>query len=189
MTQRTSRLLAEPMRNFMTIAIFALIVAAIVPRLAATAVGTHGAPNAPNAIKAQTATTATTASSAYGRTFTVRADNRGHFQVEGRIDGRRLDFLVDTGATKIVISEREAARVGIHPARRDYTGVSQTANGTGRYAPTQLNMVEVGGLIVYNVAAAIVPDEALGGGNLLGMSFLTRLRRFEIAEGRLVLEQ
>jgi aspartyl protease family protein len=126
--------------------------------------------------------------SANGRTFTVRRDNNGHFQVEGRIDGRRMDFIVDTGATVIAIPEREAARLGIHPARREYKAQIRTANGTIRGAPTRLGMVEVGGLLVRDVAAVIMPDEALAE-NLLGMSFLSRLRRFEMADGRLLLEQ
>ena len=59
------------------------------------------------------------------RTFTVRGDARGHFQVEGSVDGRRLDFVVDTGASVIALRERDAARLGIHPIPRDYTaGVS-----------------------------------------------------------------
>jgi aspartyl protease family protein len=82
-----------------------------------------------------------------GRSFTVRRDNRGHFQVEVRIDGRRMDFLVDTGANVIAIPEREAARLGIHPARRDDTAQMRTANGTIYAAPTRLNTVEVGGLM------------------------------------------
>jgi aspartyl protease family protein len=49
-------------------------------------------------------------------------------------------------------------------------------------------MVEVGGIMVRDVQAVVMPDEALGE-NLLGMSFLSRLRRFEVADGKLVLEQ
>jgi aspartyl protease family protein len=49
-------------------------------------------------------------------------------------------------------------------------------------------MVEVGGMIVRDVAVVVMPDAALSE-NLLGMSFLSRLRRFEFAEGRLVVEQ
>ena len=118
----------------------------------------------------------------------VRKDNRGHYNVEGRVDGRRMDFVVDTGATIIAIPAREAARLGIHPKRSDYTAQIRTANGTIRAAPTQLARVEVGGLTVRDVAAVVLPDEALSE-NLLGMSFLGRLRRFEFAEGRLVMEQ
>ncbi len=123
-----------------------------------------------------------------GRSLTVRPDYRGHYHLDARVDGRSMEFLVDTGATVIAIPEREGARLGIHPARREYTAIMRTANGTIRGAPTRLGMVEVGGLMVRDVEAVIMPDGALGQ-NLLGMSFLSRLRRFEMANGRLVLEQ
>jgi aspartyl protease family protein len=55
-------------------------------------------------------------------------------------------------------------------------------------APTRLAMVEVGGLIVRDVDAMVLPDEALSE-NLLGLSFLSKLRRFEYANGTMVLEQ
>jgi aspartyl protease family protein len=57
-----------------------------------------------------------------------------------------------------------------------------------RVAYVKLDMVEVGGVIVRNVDAVVAPDEALRE-NLLGLSFLSRLRRFEYREGRLVLEE
>jgi aspartyl protease family protein len=55
-------------------------------------------------------------------------------------------------------------------------------------APARLAMVEVGGLIVRDVDAMVLPDEALSE-NLLGLSFLSKLRRFEYANGKMVLEQ
>ena len=64
----------------------------------------------------------------------------------------------------------------------------KTANGTVRAARTQLNRVEIDDVIVRNVAALVMPDEALSE-NLLGLSFLSKLRRFEYANGKLVLEQ
>jgi aspartyl protease family protein len=122
------------------------------------------------------------------RTMTVRADRRGHFQVEGSVDGRRLDFLVDTGASVVALRERDAARLGIHPAQREYTASVSTANGTIKAAPVQINSLEVGGIRVYGVRAMVLPDAALSD-NLLGMSFLSKVRRFEMANGRLVMEQ
>ena len=55
-------------------------------------------------------------------------------------------------------------------------------------APTRLPMVDVGGLVVRDVDAMVLPDEALSE-NLLGLSFLSKLRRFEYANGKMVLEQ
>jgi aspartyl protease family protein len=171
------------MRNFVLFAVVALIVAALAPGFIEK---TGGVPTAPQAVAARPEPAPAQSSS--GRNLTVRRDRRGHFQVEGRVDGRRMGFLVDTGATVVAIPEKEAARIGIRPSRRDYTARMKTANGMVAAAPTRLGMVEVGGIIVRDVPAVVMPNEALGE-NLLGMSFLSRLRRFEVADGRLVLEQ
>jgi len=122
------------------------------------------------------------------RNLTISRDSRGHFQVEGRVDGRRLGFMVDTGASVIALTERDAGRLGIRPVRNDYTVNVRTANGNVRAAPVMLNTVEVGDLIVRDVQALVAPDDALSE-NLLGLSFLTKLKRFEYANGKLVLEQ
>ena len=63
-----------------------------------------------------------------------------------------------------------------------------TANGTIKAARTRLAMVELGGLVVRDVDAMVLPDEALSE-NLLGLSFLSKLKRFEYAGGKMVLEQ
>ena len=124
----------------------------------------------------------------YGRTLTIEADRAGHFQVEARVEGRRIDFMVDTGASLVVLRETDAATVGIRPSPSDYTTVVTTANGKIKAAPAKLGRVEVGGITVYDVQALVLPDEVLGR-NLLGVSFLSRLKRYEYADGRLVLEQ
>jgi aspartyl protease family protein len=121
------------------------------------------------------------------RSITIARDPRGAFMVEARVDGRRLDFMVDTGATTIALRESAAARLGIRPLPRDYSISVQTANGVGRAAPITLNTVEVGGIVVRDVRALIAPDNALAE-NLLGMSFLSRVK-FSHDRGKLVLEQ
>lgn len=122
------------------------------------------------------------------RSVSIPSDPRGHFQTEGRIDGQRIGFMVDTGASVIALNEKSAARFGLRPSRADYNATVTTANGTIRAARTRLAMVEIGGLIVRDVEAMVLPDEALSE-NLLGLSFLARLKRFEYANGRMVLEQ
>jgi aspartyl protease family protein len=121
------------------------------------------------------------------RSVTITSGRNGHFQTEATVDGRRIDFMVDTGASVIALRESDAARLGIHPAARDYTARVSTANGVATAARTELNRVEVGGVTVRDVAALILPDEALGQ-NLLGMSFLSRVR-WEQKNGKLTLEQ
>ncbi len=168
------------MRNVIIFSILALAVAGFVPRL-------YVKDSARPAASATAAATAALEPSSGFRTATITRGSNGHFEVEGVIDGRRMDFIVDTGASRLALREREAARLGIHPAQREYTAKIATANGTVFAAPIELNRVEVGGVVVHNVPALVLPDEALSK-NLLGMSFLSRVR-FEHKNGRLVLEQ
>jgi aspartyl protease family protein len=128
------------------------------------------------------------AASASSRSIVVSRDARGHFLLDARVDGRHLSFMVDTGASVVALTASDAARLGIHPAPHEFLAEVRTANGTVHAAPTQLDAVEVGDLVVRDVAALVLPDGALSD-NLLGLSFLSRLRRFEYSDGKLVLEQ
>lgn len=121
------------------------------------------------------------------RTVTLHSDSRGHFAVSARIDGRSIDLVVDTGASRIVLRQTAAARLGIFPRASEYIGRAQTANGVVKFAPVRLGSVEVNGITVRDVEAAVMPDEALHE-NLLGMTFLSRLK-WSHDRGRLVLEQ
>lgn len=121
------------------------------------------------------------------RSLVIANDGRGHFQVDARVDGRRIGFLVDTGASAIALTAKDAARLGIHPRPGDFTVKVRTANGVTRAAPVELGMVEVGNIVVRNVRALVQTDDALSE-NLLGMSFLSRVK-FTHERGKLVLEQ
>jgi len=112
----------------------------------------------------------------------------GHFRVDARVDGRHIDFLVDTGASQVILRETDAAMVGIRLMPRDYSATVATANGKLKAALAKLDRIEVGNITVFDVPALVLPDEALSQ-NLLGVSFLSRLRRYEFADGRMLLEQ
>jgi aspartyl protease family protein len=141
---------------------------------------------APTAAKAMTAAPAPAVAN-NSRSLVIKAGNGGHFEVEARVDGRRIAFMVDTGASQIALRESDAARLGLRPSSRDYTIKINTANGVGRAALVQLRMVEVGNIVVRDLPALVSPDEALGV-NLLGMSFLSRVR-WTHERGKLTLEQ
>lgn len=121
------------------------------------------------------------------RTVTLNDNGHGSFEVEARVDGRSLDFIVDTGASYVALRETAAAKLGIHPSARDYTVRLQTANGIGKAAPVMLDRIEINGITVRNVRAIVHPDEALSV-NLLGMTFLSKVK-WTHDRGRLVLEQ
>ena len=170
------------MRAVIAIAIAALIACAIVPRYAEQL----AAPSAATVVVTPHRDDRTNASSS--RSVVIPPGRGGHFRVSGRIDGRRIDFMVDTGASVIALTQHDAAMLGIRPAEHDYVGMVRTANGTVRVAPVKLSTVEIDDLLVRNVAAVVMPPGALSD-NLLGLSFLSRLLRFEYADGKLVLEQ
>ncbi|HMK71391.1 MAG TPA: TIGR02281 family clan AA aspartic protease [Xanthobacteraceae bacterium] len=171
------------MRSAVIFTALALTAAVVVPRYAAQI-------SAKPAVAALTVRpeTPAAAAAATSRSVIVPRDSRGHFQVDARIEGRRLSFMVDTGASVIALTASDAGRLGLHPAQREFVVEVKTANGTVRAAPVRLDKVEVGDLAVRDVAALVMPDEGLSD-NLLGLSFLSRLRRFEYSGGRLVLEQ
>jgi aspartyl protease family protein len=171
------------MRTIMTFAAFAIAAGVIVPRYA-----TQTNPSHPAALAVQTATTAAPPSPADSRSVVLSRNAQGHFQTDARVDGRRVNFLVDTGASTIALTAETAASLGIHPSPNEFTVGVRTANGTARAAPVEISMVEIEDITVHNVAAIVMSEGALSD-NLLGMSFLSRLHRWEFASGRLELEQ
>ncbi len=172
------------MRTVVTFAVFTLAAAVIVPKYAGQV---HGGAPAQTVMAAKLGTSSA-ALSADSRQVVIPPGPNGHFQVEGSVDGRRMNFMVDTGASMIALTERDAAMLGIHPAESEYVAAVRTANGTVRAAPVELDMVEIDDIVLHNVSAIVLPEGALSD-NLLGLSFLQRLHRFEYADGKLVLEQ
>ena len=141
---------------------------------------------APNAATAMTPAPES-ASPGNARSVVLKRGNGGHFWTDARVDGRRIEFVVDTGASTISLRESDAARLGVRPAQRDYTVKVNTANGISRAAPVLLRRVEIGDIAVRDVPALVHPDSALSV-NLLGMTFLSKVR-WTHDRGRLVLEQ
>src|SRR4051794_31365822 len=74
------------------------------------------------------------------RSLSIVRDARGHFQTDGRIDGQRIDFMVDTGASLVALNEKSAARFGLRPSRGEYNAVVKTANGTIKAARARIAM-------------------------------------------------
>jgi aspartyl protease family protein len=136
---------------------------------------------------AMTAMPQTEPTSGGARNVVLKRGNGGHFWTEARVDGRRIEFVVDTGASTIALRESDAAKLGLHPSPRDYSVKVNTANGMSRAAPVLLRRVEIGDIVVRDVPALIHPDNGLGV-NLLGMTFLSKVR-WTHERGRLVLEQ
>ena len=111
----------------------------------------------------------------------------GHYYLTLDLNGVPVDFVVDTGATDMVLTRADAARIGLDPDALAYTGVAGTANGQVRTARVRLDEVSLGGILDRNLPASV--NEGVMDTSLLGMSYLQRFNRLEIANGRLVLER
>ncbi len=94
----------------------------------------------------------------------------GHYRAEALINGKKVNVLVDTGATGVAISQHLADELGVESQSAVRT---VTANGETVAYTTRLESVQLGGIEARNVAAIIAPG--LGGDALLGMSFLARM--------------
>jgi aspartyl protease family protein len=116
---------------------------------------------------------ATVAAPASGNRATIPADGRGHFITTGVVNGTSLRFMVDTGATSVVLSSNDAKRAGINylDAPR---AVSQTANGLIPVYSVKLDTLKIGDIQINNVDAIVVEGDRLPMA-LLGMSFLNRM--------------
>ena len=116
----------------------------------------------------------------------LRAGADGHFYANATVDGVAIRFMVDTGASSIVLSAADARRLGFDPEALDYFLPVTTASGSALAARVALDEVRLGSIGVSGVAAAVMPPGTLDR-SLLGMSFLARLSGFEIAGDRLIL--
>lgn len=113
------------------------------------------------------------------------AGEDGHFHLEALVNGERVRFMVDTGASDVVLTPRDAERLGFDPAGLAFDRPYNTANGIAFGASITLDEIEVGPIRVADVAASV--NQAPMDRSLLGMSFLRRLSGYEVRGDRLTL--
>jgi len=113
------------------------------------------------------------------------ADN--HFRLTLIINGVPIEFLVDTGASQVVLTQADAARVGLNPDDLPYIGTAFTANGEVATAPVRLDTVELGNLRDTRVRASVNSGDM--DTSLLGMSYLSRFESIEIRRDTLILSR
>lgn len=109
----------------------------------------------------------------------------GQFYVMGKVNGAPVRFVIDTGASDIVLSPDDARRVGLNLAGLDFGRSYETANGIGSGAKATVGALEVGAARFRDVEVSV--NAAPMSASLLGMSFLRRLDSFEVRGNRLVL--
>jgi len=110
----------------------------------------------------------------------------GHFAVRTAVDGVSTTMLIDTGASFVTLSHRDAERAGIDPQTLEFTIPIRTANGTMQAASVMLESLAVGSIEQRNVRALVAPRGSLNQ-SLLGMSFLDELHGYAISGDRMVL--
>ncbi|MBB5708270.1 retropepsin-like aspartic protease family protein [Sphingopyxis panaciterrulae] len=115
------------------------------------------------------------APSATGASGDVRLDRAGdsHFYAEAEINGQPMRMLVDSGASIIALTRRDAEAAGIDVDALPVAGSAATAGGVVPVRPVMLDSVDVGGIAVRGVAAAVLDADM--GVSLLGQSYLARL--------------
>jgi aspartyl protease family protein len=123
-----------------------------------------------------------------GRSVALDAGPSGHFLGTFRINGRKVDAMIDTGASAVAINLSTARRLGIAIRASDMKNTVDTANGTARATVTTLHRIEIGRVSIENVPAIVLEDSSLST-TLVGMTFLNRLKAYKVENGRLVLTQ
>lgn len=109
----------------------------------------------------------------------------GHYYLTLKINGQPIDFVVDTGATQVVLTQDDAQRIGLDPDRLRYLGTASTANGIVRTANVRLDEVALGPFVDTGVPA-VVNGGAMQG-SLLGMTYLGTFDSIEIRADELIL--
>ena len=117
----------------------------------------------------------------------LKATRNGHFFAEADINGRPVEVMVDTGASMVALTYEDAERAGIYLNDSKFVHRVNTANGVARIALVMLDSVSIGSIKIHNVRAAVSERGRLTT-TLLGMSFLSRLDRFDMRSGELILE-
>ncbi len=117
----------------------------------------------------------------------VPRGNNGHYHLTLNINDVPVDFVVDTGATQVVLTKDDAARAGFDMSDLRFIGSATTANGTVSTAPIILDTVELGGILETNIRAVVNGGEM--DRSLLGMTYLNGFESIEIRNGELVLKR
>lgn len=128
-------------------------------------------------------------SSSYGGGhIQIPSDRSGHYFTEVHVNGRPLSVMIDTGASSVILRYEDARDLGLVYGSDPFEISVQTANGTATAHRVKLDSVRIGS-ISFDDIEALVMEQGVLQTNLLGMSFMKRLSRYEVRDGTLVLER
>ncbi len=117
-------------------------------------------------------------------TESYRAQRGNQFYVTASVNGNQLHFLVDTGATWVSLTPEDAKTLGFNLSTLNWNVRTRTANGIIENAAVTLGDIRLGRIVEYNVSAVVMPQSGI---SLLGMTFLSRLRSWQISNGVLTI--
>jgi aspartyl protease family protein len=120
-----------------------------------------------------------------GERIELPRQSDGHYYITLTVNGTPVDFVVDTGASQVVLTREDAKRVGIDVDALRFLGSANTANGRVPTAPVWLDSVRIGDISDSGVSAVVNGGDM--DGSLLGMTYLGLFSRIEIEGGKLVL--
>ena len=107
----------------------------------------------------------------------------GHYRLVLEMNGKPVEFIVDTGASDVVLTLRDARRIGIDTEALVFSGTAYTANGVVRTARARVGEVRLGDIVDHDLSVSITAGET--DLSLLGMTYLQKFSRIEIADGRM----
>ena len=114
-------------------------------------------------------------------------DGNGNYRVQGLVNGATVQFLVDTGATNVLLTPADARRAGIDPDQLQYRQMFQTPNGQVKGADIVIYQLAVGPIRLVNIPGAVLRTDI--DTSLLGVSFLSRLSGYEVENGAMILHR
>ena len=120
-----------------------------------------------------------------GTQVSVPRSPDGHYYLNLEINGTPTRFMVDTGATDMVLSRRDASLAGLKLDSLSYTTRAMTANGMVQTARVRLDQVALAGIVDLSVSAVVNAGDM--GNSLLGMTYLQRFNSIEISGNTLLL--
>ncbi len=120
-----------------------------------------------------------------GSSISFRADVSGHFFVRAHVNNMPIVFMVDTGATDVALTRKDAEKIGFSVDQLRYNMPYDTANGTAYGARVRLDNITIGPITARNISGSVLPDGL--NFSLLGMSFLNSLSGYKVESGVLTL--
>ncbi|MEJ6746431.1 MAG: TIGR02281 family clan AA aspartic protease [Yoonia sp.] len=122
-----------------------------------------------------------------GTTIVLPRARDGHYYLTLDINNVPVEFVVDTGASQVVLTQDDAKRIGLNPSSLSYLGTASTANGTVRTAAVRLDTVSLAAITDTNVRAVVNDGQMFG--SLLGMTYLSNFDSITIKDGQLILSR